>query len=62
MDKVEIDFLETQAVKPLVWLRYIGDIFFICNKSEEKLEEFLVNLNKFSSKFEIYKWKVLKTY
>ena len=47
MDKVEIDFLETQVVKPLVWLRYIDDIFFIWNESEEKLDEFLKNLNNF---------------
>ena len=26
MDKVEIDFLETQTVKPLAWLRYFDDI------------------------------------
>ena len=54
MDKVEIDSLETQTVKPVVWLRYIEDIFLIWNESEEKLEGFLENLN-FSSKFEIYK-------
>ena len=44
-DKVEIDFLETQAMKPLVWLRYIEDIFFVWNESEEKFENFLENLN-----------------
>ena len=47
MDKVETDFLEMQTVKPLVWLRYIDDIFFVWNESEEKLEEFLDNLNNF---------------
>ena len=47
MDKVEIDFLETQAVKPLMWLRYIDDMFFIWNESEAKLDEFLENLNNF---------------
>ena len=47
MDKVEIDFLKTQPVKPLVWLRYIDDFSFIWNESEEKLEEFLENLNNF---------------
>ena len=44
MDKVEIDFLEMQAVKPL---RYIDDILFIWNEREEKLDEFLENLNNF---------------
>ena len=38
MDKVEIDFLEMETVKPLAWLRYIDDTF-IWNESEEKLEE-----------------------
>ena len=47
MDKVEIDFLETQGVKPLVWLIYNDDILFIWNESEEKLDEFLENLNNF---------------
>ena len=47
MDKVEIDFLETQAVKPLMWLRYIDDMFFIWNESEAKLDKFLENLNNF---------------
>ena len=47
MDKVENDFLKTQTVKPLVWLRYIDDIFFIWNESEAKLDAFLEDLNKF---------------
>ena len=38
MDKVETNFLETQTVEPLVWLRYIDDIFIIWNENEEKLE------------------------
>ena len=29
MDEVERKFLETQSKKPLIWLRYIDDIFFI---------------------------------
>ena len=47
VDKVETDFLEMQTVKPLVWLIHIDDIFFIWNESEEKLQEFLENLNNF---------------
>ena len=30
MDKVKADFLETQKHKPIVWFRYINDIFFVC--------------------------------
>ena len=51
MDKVGIDFLETQTVKPLVWPRYIDGIFFIWNENEEKLEEFLENLNNLHPNF-----------
>ena len=29
MDEVETSFLETQKMKPLVWFRYIDDMFFI---------------------------------
>ena len=47
MDKAEINFFEKQTVKPLVWLRYIDNIFFIWKENEEKLEEFLENLNNF---------------
>ena len=28
MDEVERKFLETQSIKPLIWLRNIDDIFF----------------------------------
>ena len=28
MDQVESEFLKTQAQQPLVWFRYIDDIFF----------------------------------
>ena len=47
MGKVEIDFLEMQALKSLAWLRYIDDIFFIWNESQEKLDEFLEKFNNF---------------
>ena len=29
MDEVEQKFLETQSKKPLIWLRYIDDIFYL---------------------------------
>ena len=34
MDEVEQKFLETQSKKPLIWLRYIDDIFFIWTHGE----------------------------
>ena len=37
MDEVETEFLQTQRFKPLVWLRYTDDIFFIWTHGEENL-------------------------
>ena len=47
MDKLETDFLNTQEYLPLVWYRYIDDIFFIWTHGEEKLEFFLDDLNRY---------------
>ena len=46
MDKVETDFLESQKLKPMVWFRYIDEIFFIWNHGEQELQRFLEELNK----------------
>ena len=48
MSDLEIKFLEGQHLQPLVWLRYIDDIFFICTHGEESLKKFLEELNDFS--------------
>ena len=47
MDHVESEFLKTQQHQPLVWFRYIDDIFFIWTQGQEKLEGFLDNFSKF---------------
>ena len=47
MDKFETSFLEMQQLQPLVWFRYIDDIFFIWTHGEEELENFLKSLNEF---------------
>ena len=47
MDQVELEFLKTQIHQPLVWFRFIDDIFFIWTHGEDKLEQFLVDFNKF---------------
>ena len=39
--KVETDFLESQKLKPMVWFRYIDDIFFIWTHGELELQRFL---------------------
>ena len=47
MDQVESEFLKTEQHQPLVWFRYIDDIFFIWTHGQEKLEGSLDNFNKF---------------
>ena len=47
MDQVESEFLKTQTHQPLVWFRYIDDIFSIWIHGQDKLEQFLDDLNKF---------------
>ena len=37
MDKLESDFLKSQELTPLLWYRYMGDVFFIWTYGEEKL-------------------------
>ena len=47
MDQVESEFSKIQTHQPLVWFRYIDDIFFILTHGQDKLEQYLVDLNKF---------------
>ena len=47
IDKIETAFLETQELQPLVWFRYIDDIFFIWTQGEQELQTFLRSLNEF---------------
>ena len=41
MDKLERDFLSTRKLIPLVWWRYIDDIFMIWQHSREELDSFI---------------------
>ena len=41
MDQVEQKFLAAQINQPLIWLRYIEDIFFIWTHGEKELEKFM---------------------
>ena len=45
--ELEEAFLAKCKYKPEVWLRYIDDIFMIWTHGEEKLKEFLAELNSF---------------
>ena len=41
MDKVDKEFLTTQNLQPLLWLRYIDDIFFIWKYGERATKKSL---------------------
>ena len=45
MGKIEEEFLETQSLKPMVWWRYIDDIFMLWQHGEQNLKVFLEALN-----------------
>ena len=47
MGKFEADFLKSAALQPLIWYRFLDDIFLIWEHSKEELEKFIENLNKF---------------
>ena len=47
MDQEETDFLREQEKVPLVWFRYIDDIFFTWTHGENKLKSFMQKLNQF---------------
>ena len=47
MDRIENKLLDSEIVKPWLWLRYIDDIFFIWTEGEDKLQGFLNCLNNF---------------
>ena len=49
MDEVETEFLKSQELQSFLWLRYVDDIFFIWIHGEEKLSQFLNELNNFHS-------------
>ncbi|XP_072033107.1 uncharacterized protein [Amphiura filiformis] len=45
MGRLEEDFLNSAAYKPLIWLRYIDDIFLIWTHGHEELENFIIHCN-----------------
>ena len=48
MDRVEQDFLETQELQPLLWLRFNDDIFFIWTHEKGELKKFIEKFNYFT--------------
>ena len=49
MDHLEQGFLQTQLLTPLMWWRYIDDIFFVWSHSREELNPFMNELNIYHS-------------
>ena len=49
MEEVETEFLQTQRLKPQIWLRFIDDIFFIWTHGKENLKNFMKDFNNFKS-------------
>ncbi|XP_060066994.1 uncharacterized protein LOC132547247 [Ylistrum balloti] len=50
MDQLETNFLTSQPLKPLVWWRFIDDIFFIWTFRREDLCAFMESLSRFHPK------------
>ena len=51
MAELEEKIIEIVGNKPYLWWRYIDDIFFIWEHGEEKLRNFVNNLNKFTAEW-----------
>ena len=47
MDKLETNFLKTQALQSSVWFRCIHDAFYLWTHGEENFKRFLDNLNNY---------------
>ena len=48
MDQVGSKFLQNQKFQPLVWFRYIDDIFFIWTYGKNSLKNFMMEFNNFN--------------
>ena len=47
MDEIETKFLQTQEFQPLVWVRYIDNVFFIWTHGPDKLVSFMTEFNNY---------------
>ena len=47
MGKFEKEFLDSYNIQPLLWLRFLDDIFMIWNESEEQLLQLLYEINQY---------------
>ena len=57
MDRLERRLIQNAEVKPLIWWRYIDDIFIIWTEGEDRLKEFINYLNNAHDTIKFtYKW------
>ena len=53
LEKLELkmldDYEKKTNLRPLIWIRYIDDIFFIWNNGEDSLKDFIKFCNNYSS-------------
>ena len=49
MDTDLQDFLETQELQPLLWLRFFDNIFFISTRGKEELKKIMEKFNDFTA-------------
>ena len=47
MGKLELDFRDSCDKIPLIWLRFIDDIFMIWDHSEQDLQDFISKISNF---------------
>ena len=48
MDRVEQDFFGTQELQPLLWLRFIDDIFFHLDSWKVRIKKIMEKFNNFT--------------
>ena len=57
MDRLERRLIQNAEVKPLIWWRYIDDIFIVWTEGEDRLKEFIDYLNNAHDTIKFtYKW------
>ena len=57
MDRLERRLIQNAEVKPLIWWRYIDDIFIVWTEGEDRLKEFINYLNNAHDTIKFtYKW------
>ena len=51
MAKIEKGIISKSKIKPLVWKRYIDDVFCVWHTNEDNIKEFVTRANHYHDKF-----------